>query len=152
MGISSKVGHAFSVLWGAVVGFKNFIKSAFLESDGTTSSSRIMMFLFSCFSMWLLWRIFWHVFRLTDTAALSIWLANVPLLIAALCGLIVLPYTINKGSEAMQSTFNGIASMMNAAKSAQTNTALTGTVGAAILQPPPPTPPAPAVGSSGVKG
>lgn len=147
--ITEAIGRGLFSIGHGIVGLKNFIKSAFQESDGTTSSSRIMMFLFSCFSMWLLWRIFWHVFRLTDTAALSIWLSNVPLLVAALCGLIVLPYTVNKGSEAMQSTFNGIASMMNAAKQAQTNTALTGTVGAAIANAN--TPPA-AVGSAGPKG
>jgi hypothetical protein len=115
-----------------LVGFKNFAKSAFQESDGTTSSSRTMMFIFSCFTMWLLWRVFWHVFRISDTTQLTVWLSNLPPLIAALCGLIVLPYTVNQGSQAMQSTFQGIASVMSAAKQAQANSSLVSRAAGAV--------------------
>jgi hypothetical protein len=146
MGFLHKLGVCLGLAARAIghgaVGLKNFAKSAFQESDGTTSSSRIMMFLFSCFSMWLLWRIFWHVFRLSDTTQLTIWLSNLPLLIAALCGLIVLPYTVNQGSQAMQSTFQGIASVMSAAKSGQANQALVGQAASAIQ----------GAGSGGTKG
>jgi hypothetical protein len=45
----------------------------------------------------------------------SVWLANMPMLITALIGLIALPYGINKGTA----TFSDIANMMTAAKSKQ---------------------------------
>jgi hypothetical protein len=99
--------------------------------------------------MWLIWRLFWHIIRLADTTQLTIWLSNVPLIIAALCGLIVLPYTVNKGSEAMGTVFSGVASVMAAAKQTQTNTALTGQITTAVSNIN--TPPS-AVGSSGPKG
>lgn len=39
--------------------------------------------------------------RLTDIALVGVWLANLPLLIAALMGLIALPYTVNKGTSTL---------------------------------------------------
>ena len=121
--ISNALGCIFTTIWQVILGARDDLRSALRENDGTgnVSLSRLMMFVFSCFSMWLIWRIFWHVFRIRDTAAMTIWLSNIPLLIAALCGLIVLPYTINKGSEAMGSAFNGIAQMMAAAKQGKGN-------------------------------
>jgi hypothetical protein len=70
------------------------------------------MYAFSIFTMWLIWRCFYHIFQLQDVSQVSIWLANMPMLIASLIGLIALPYGINKGSA----TFSDIATMMTAAR------------------------------------
>jgi len=85
------------------------------EPDGTPSSTRVLMFVFSAFSMHLIWGCFRHIYTLTDPMQVSVWLANMPMLITALIGLIALPYGINKGTA----TFSDIANMMTAAKSKQ---------------------------------
>ena len=59
------------------------------------------MFFFSLLTAAILWRIVAHVLQLTDIALVGVWLANLPLLIAALCGLIALPYTVNKGTSTL---------------------------------------------------
>lgn len=86
----------------------SWIRRLFSEDNGTTpSSSRVLMFIFSIFSIYLDWRIFYHIFRLNDTAQLGVWLANLPMLIGSEIGLIALPYTVNKGT----STLSDVASM-----------------------------------------
>jgi hypothetical protein len=107
------------------------------------------MYAFSVFSMWLLWRCFYHIFQLHDVTQVSIWLANMPMLIASLIGLIALPYGINKGS----STFSDIANMMTAAKTGNSGgvqTALSSVVNPSVPSAPPIPPPL--VGSPGIKG
>lgn len=102
-------------------GIKNFIRGVLSEADGTPSSTRVLMFVFSIFTLWLLVKIFFHIFAIADTTALTIWLSNIPLLITALMGLIALPYTINKGAGAITETFSGLANMMASAKQVQLN-------------------------------
>jgi hypothetical protein len=77
------------------------MRSAISEDDGSISSTRILMFFFSFLTAAIIWRIVAHVLRLTDIALVGVWLANLPLLIAALMGLIALPYTVNKGTATL---------------------------------------------------
>jgi len=142
-----------------------FIRGILSEPDGTPSSTRVLMYLFSGFSMWLLWRCFYHIFQIHDTTMLTIWLSNMPLLVTTLIGLISLPYGINKGSA----TFSDIATMVANAKQGNLQASIGGNLSdlkgmfakapAPIPDAPPaaaaaaPTPPAaPATGSPGVKG
>lgn len=92
--------------------FFQFLRAMMSEADGTVSVTRSLMAAFSFFSMWLIWRIFWHIFHLHDLAQLTMWISNIPILIASFCGLIALPYTINKGAGAITDTFSGIANLM----------------------------------------
>lgn len=145
-------------------GSKNFVKGVFSEPDGTPSSTRLLMFIFSAFSLWLIYRIFKHVFGLSDTTTLTIWLSNVPLILTALMGLIALPYTINRGAGAITETFSGIANMMASAKQVQMNATLEGKLtdivkkvqggmGDGNAPAPPAAPAAPqATGTDGTKG
>jgi hypothetical protein len=145
--------------------FREFTRGMFSEPDGTPSSSRVLMYIFAGFTLWLLWKIIWHIFGITDTTQLTIWLSNLPLLITALMGLIALPYTINKGAGAMSETFSGIANMMASAKQVQLNANIEGKISdmvkkaqnAAGVVPPPAAPAADipdpaATGTNGTKG
>ncbi len=91
--------------------FIEFIKGLFSESDGSPSSTRVLMFLFSMFSCWIIWRILYHVFRISDPTQISIWLANLPMLIGALVALIALPYTVNKGTNTLSDVANMFATI-----------------------------------------
>jgi hypothetical protein len=138
--------------------FLRWLRGVLSEPDGTPSSTRVLMYMFSVFSMWLLWRCFYHIFQLHDPTLVTIWLSNMPLLITTLIGLIALPYGINKGSA----TFSDIANMVTAAKTNNVQTAITGTLGdlkglfakTEPTQAPTPAPAATstATGSAGVKG
>jgi hypothetical protein len=90
----------------------SYAHSLLSDSDGTPSSTRVLMYLFSLFSMHLLWGCFRHIYTLTDTMQVSVWLTNMPMLITALCALIALPYAINKSSI----TLSDIAAMMTNVK------------------------------------
>jgi hypothetical protein len=90
----------------------SWIHALVSEPDGTPSSTRVLMFAFSAFSMHLIWRCFAHILALTDPVQISTWLSNMPMLITSLIALIALPYGINKGTA----TFSDIANMMTAAK------------------------------------
>jgi hypothetical protein len=102
------------------------------------------MFIFSIFSIWLDWRIFYHIFRITDTTAISVWLGNLPMLIGAQIGLIALPYTVNKGT----STLSDVAGMFaNLKANSQVQTVLSNSTVQGVLQKV-----GPKTGSSGPKG
>ena len=100
--------------------FLRWLRGVLSEPDGTPSSTRVLMYAFSVFSMWLLWHCFYHIFQLTDVTQITIWLSNMPMLIASLIGLIALPYGINKGTA----TFSDIANMITAAKNGKTGDAV----------------------------
>ena len=123
--------------------FLRWLRGVLSEADGTPSASRFLMFLFSVFSMMVIGWIVYHITYITDVVIIGIYLANLPLLITSLLGLIALPYGINKGS----STFSDIANMMTAVK--------TGRAGVATADQAPElaaVKPTPAVGTAGVKG
>ena len=150
--------------------FLKWLRGVLSEPDGTPSGLVVLMYAFSVFSMWLLWRCFYHIFQLHDPTMVTIWLSNMPMLVTTLIGLIALPYGINKGTA----TFSDIANMVTAARTNNVNTAITGTLGdlkgmfakqqTATAPDPPPAPAAvapapapatsssPATGSAGVKG
>ena len=90
----------------------SFIRGIVSDPDGTPSSTRCLMFVFSLFTLHLLWKIFDHLYQITDVSELSIWLANIPLLIASLIALIALPYTINRGAGAVTDSISSIANIM----------------------------------------
>jgi TRAP-type C4-dicarboxylate transport system permease small subunit len=123
----------------------DWIRRLFSEDDGVTpSSSRVLMFIFSIFSIWLDWRIFYHVFRIQDTTAISVWLGNLPMLIGAEIGLIAMPYTVNKGT----STLSDVAGMFaNLKANSQVNTVLSNSSVQAVIAKV-----APKTGSAGPKG
>jgi hypothetical protein len=95
-----------------------FIAGILSESDGSPSSTRTLMYIFSFFSMWLIWRLFYHIIRIQDAATLSIWLSNMPLLITTLIGLISLPYAVNRGTSTLSDLAGMIAAVQAKSKSA----------------------------------
>ena len=101
-------------------GFVGWCIDVVSDPEGNPSSTRILMFVFSIFSMILIWRCFFHIFQLNNTVEVTIWLSNMPTLVASLIGLISLPYGINKGT----STFLDIANMMANTKNHNVTTAI----------------------------
>lgn len=93
----------------------SWMRAVVSEPDGSPSSTRVLMYIFSFFSMHLIWRCFYHIFTLHDQTLVTVWLSNMPMLITTLIGFIALPYGINKGTA----TFSDIANMI--ANSRQTN-------------------------------
>jgi hypothetical protein len=90
-----------------------FLREAFSDK-GQPSSARLLMGVFSLFSMFVLWRIISHMLRLSDTGhndTLTIWLSNLPLLITSLCVLIALPYSVGKGAGAISDLANMVSSL-----------------------------------------
>jgi len=127
-----------------------FVRGLISEPSGEPSSTRVLMFLFSFFTMWVVQRIIYHVTHLTDVAMVSVYLSNLPIVLTALIGLIAAPYAINKGTA----SFSDIASMITAAKQKDPTTSLT-ELKAELTDPT--TPPATAttsaaVGTPGQKG
>jgi hypothetical protein len=139
MGFWSGVQHRF-------VMFLDFCNGLLRERDGTPSSTRTLLYIFSAFDMWAIWRVIYHVLHIKDVALLGVWLANLPMLIGALIALAALPYTVNQG-------FNGIANMITQLKNGANNPKVQEVVDAATgKEDKPPVIPKPAVGSAGEKG
>jgi hypothetical protein len=137
--------------------FFGWIRGVLSEPDGSPSSTRVLMYIFSIFSIWLIARCFHHIFQIHDTTMLTIWLSNMPMLVGTLVGLIALPYGINKGTA----TFSDIANMVAAAKTNNISANLTGDFKAitGVVQKAPdasapaaPAAPVQATGSAGIKG
>lgn len=81
--------------------FWSFVHGLFREPDGTPSVTRTLLILFSCFDMWVIWRIFYHLIHAKDPVLVGTWLGNLPMLIGALIALASMPYAINRGSTTM---------------------------------------------------
>jgi hypothetical protein len=96
-------------------GFNNIFKFAALtlSENGSPSSTRFLMVLFSFATVRVIFIVVHHLVALTDSGILSIWLGNLPLLITSLIGLIATPYAINRGTASLSS----IANMVIGAKS-----------------------------------
>jgi hypothetical protein len=88
---------------------KSWVHALLSEDNGTPSSSRVLMFLFSLFSITVVWECFHHIFGLKDTTQIGLWLAAIPPIIKALVGLVSLPYGINKSHSAFTTIVKYIA-------------------------------------------
>jgi uncharacterized membrane protein len=95
-------------LWDTLLCTKNFIKGLLSEPDGTPSCARLLMCVFSLATIRLMFVVTRHLLEQKDATVISIWLANVPLIIGALVALITAPYVVNKGT----STFTDLAGMI----------------------------------------
>jgi hypothetical protein len=106
-----------------------FVQGLLSESDGTPSSTRVLLFVFATFSVCALSAIVHHMIRLTDIGLLGAWLAAFPVIVGVFSGLIVLPYTINRGFN----TLPGAVSDIFKSKAAMN-------ISASLLNPTPPAP------------
>lgn len=75
---------------------------------GTISSARVLMVIFSLFSLVLTGLLFRHMFREQDPAKLAMWLGALPAITGLLVGLISGPYAINKGAGSLSDIINAI--------------------------------------------
>lgn len=85
-------------------GFATFVSGVFSDGD-VPSSSRVLSFILAMATVGILIGVFRHVCLIKDTTALGMWLANIPMIIAALVGLISAPYLINRGSASITDIF-----------------------------------------------
>ncbi len=95
--------------------FREYLYACFSD-NGSPSSSRLLMGFFSLFTVCILWRILSHLLKVSNdgnATMLGIWLSNLPLIITALCALIALPYTVNRGSNAISSLAGMVAAFKN---------------------------------------
>ncbi len=72
--------------------------------DGTISSSRVLMYVFSIFSMVIIGLIVNRILSSDNPAVIGMYLSNLPFVITSLMGLISLPYGINKSAAAVFSS------------------------------------------------
>lgn len=79
-------------------GILDFFVSMFSD-NGIPSSSRLIMLLFSSATIKIMLIIANRLVSISDPVLLAIWLQNIPLIAAALIGLITAPYAINRGAE-----------------------------------------------------
>lgn len=85
----------------------DFLKSVLAEDEnGKISSGRVRALWWDAVCTVLLSCIVWHVIHLADTARVSIWLSNLPMLIVALIALTNCGYLIGQGSSAIVNMFN----------------------------------------------
>jgi hypothetical protein len=66
------------------------------------------MFLFSLFTMGALGSIVHHMIRIQDAAVLVIWINAFPGIVTVLIGLIVTPYTVNRGLSTVSSVLTAV--------------------------------------------
>jgi hypothetical protein len=86
----------FSAMW-------KYLRDAFSD-NGQPSASRLLMGIFSLFTITILYKTFSHLVKLSEASngvILTIWLSNLPLIITSLCALIALPYTVSRGASAL---------------------------------------------------
>lgn len=141
-----KIGSTFNTILG-------FCNGVLREPDGTPSSTRTLLYIFSAFDMWVIWRIFYHIIHaVKDPNMLSVWLANLPMIIGALIGLAAIPYTVNRGASALSDMAGYLSQLKTGAANPKVQSAINTALAPAPDAPKPPTPAAPAVGSDGPKG
>jgi hypothetical protein len=85
-----------------------FTRSVYSESDGTGSSSRILMTILATVASAILWGVFKHIEQLTDVAAITAWLASIPIIISALVMFFTAPYGVNKASSSFTDILNSL--------------------------------------------
>jgi hypothetical protein len=71
--------------------------SGVLSDNGSPSSSRVAMLLICLTACLSIGWIFWNLPRM-EVAKLQVWLPSLPLILAALAGVIVSPYGVNQVS------------------------------------------------------
>ncbi len=119
---------------------EKFWEGLFREADGTPSSTRVLMYTLAAFSCALLTAMVRHMLAITDANSLNGWLSAFPMIVAALIGLITVPYGVNRGAGLMSDLAASYAQVKNAQTAIQT-----GVVNTQIPPPPPPAPAAPVV-------
>lgn len=87
----------------------SFTRRVFSESDGTPSSTRLLMATFSGFTMYILGAIVRHLLTIKDPAILALWLTSLPGIVVVLVGLISTPYTVNKGTTTLGDIFTALS-------------------------------------------
>jgi hypothetical protein len=87
-----------------------------LSDHGEPSASRVLMFIFSFFTMGVLMTVLHHMYYLADTQRLGMWLDALPYLIFSLASLIVLPYTVNSGRGGLTDIAQIIGQMKSGGK------------------------------------
>ena len=116
-----------------------FWEGLFREPDGTPSSTRVLMYALAGFSCGLLTAMVHHMLRIQDANSLNGWLSAFPMIVAALIGLITVPYGVNRGAGLMSDLAASYAQVKNAQTAIQT-----GIVNTQISpSPPSPVPPVP---------
>ena len=127
--------------------FIGWAKQVLSEKDGTPSASRVLMFIFSFFTMAVIVTILHHVYYMTDVNRVGLWLNAFPYILFALASLIVLPYTVNSGRGGL----GDIAQIIGQMK--QGGSIIASAQNAVSGNPNPPAPaPTGAVGGAGDKG
>lgn len=91
---------------GRGVGFVPFWRGVFSDG-GTPSSSRVDTCWLAIAVTFILFGVFRQVCAITDPALLRQWPGSLPLIIAALVGLIIAPYTVNRVSGSITSIVSG---------------------------------------------
>ena len=137
-----KIGQTFNT-------FLGFCNGVLREPDGTPSSTRTLLYIFSAFDMWVVWRIIYHILHaVKDPNVLAVWLANLPMIIGALICLAAIPYTINRGASAL----TDMAGYLGQLKKGVADPKVQDAVNVALAAPDAPKSAVPAVGSAGPKG
>lgn len=85
-------------------GFTGWLRGIFSESDGTPSASRLIMFLLGCVASAALLILCAAVLK-SDVAKAALILSALPLIIAALTGFIVAPYSWNQLKNGVSDIF-----------------------------------------------
>jgi hypothetical protein len=78
-----------------------FAKSLLSEADGTASSTRFLMVVFSLFSIHTLHKIVTRMLTLNDPVLIVIFFNGITTYAAAMVTLILAPYGVNKGAGAV---------------------------------------------------
>lgn len=87
-----------------------FVQGLLSESDGTPSSTRLLMLTFAVWTIVVLSCVVHHMVFLIDLQVLTAWLAAFPVISGVLAGLITLPYSVNRGLNTLGSIVSAISS------------------------------------------
>lgn len=87
-----------------------FIGGLFSD-NGSPSSSRVLTFILAVFDMIVIWGIFRYLKTVHDPMLVASWMGNLPMVIGALTALAALPYTVNRGTNALSDIMGAVAQL-----------------------------------------